>query len=47
MGLFLKVFIGFWIIWILWYVTGGPLRDESSKPVIHNDFQSIIPEGQQ
>jgi hypothetical protein len=33
MGAFLiKVFAGFWIIWILWYLTGGPLRDDKTKP---------------
>ncbi len=34
MGLFLKIFIGFWIIWIIWYVTGGPLRDDKTKPYV-------------
>jgi hypothetical protein len=34
MGLFAKIFIGFWVIWIIWYVTGGPLRDDKSKPFI-------------
>ncbi len=34
MATLLKIFFGFWLIWILWYVTGGPLRDEKSKPYI-------------
>jgi hypothetical protein len=35
MGMFfLKIFVGFWIIWILWYITGGPLRDDKSKPFV-------------
>lgn len=34
MGLFLKIFIGFWLIWILWYITGGPLRDDVTKPYV-------------
>ncbi len=34
MGLFFKLFFGFWTIWILWYVTGGPLRDDASRPYI-------------
>ncbi len=34
MGTLLKIFVGFWIIWILWYLTGGPLRDDRSKPYI-------------
>jgi hypothetical protein len=29
-----KIFIGFWLIWILWYITGGPLRDDKSKPYV-------------
>lgn len=34
MKLFLKVFVGFWAIWILWYVTGGPLRDDKTHPYV-------------
>lgn len=34
MGILLKIFIGFWMLWLLWYVTGGPLRDDKSKPYI-------------
>lgn len=34
METFLKIFFGFWAIWILWYVTGGPLRDDRTKPYI-------------
>lgn len=34
MEFFLKVFFGFWLIWIIWYVTGGPLRDDRSRPYI-------------
>jgi hypothetical protein len=34
MGVLLKIFFGFWIIWLLWYVTGGPLRDDKSRPFI-------------
>ncbi len=34
MELFLKIFVGFWAIWLLWYVTGGPLRDDKTKPYI-------------
>jgi hypothetical protein len=29
-----KIFIGFWIVWIIWYVTGGPLRDDKTKPFV-------------
>jgi hypothetical protein len=31
---FLKIFAGFWLIWILWYITGGPLRDDKSTPYV-------------
>lgn len=34
MGTLLKIFIGFWIVWILWYITGGPLRDDKTKPFV-------------
>lgn len=34
MELLLKIFLGFWVIWILWYVTGGPLRDDKNKPYV-------------
>jgi hypothetical protein len=34
MATFFKFFVGFWIVWILWYITGGPLRDDKSKPYI-------------
>ncbi|MFA5132243.1 MAG: hypothetical protein WC444_02870 [Candidatus Paceibacterota bacterium] len=34
MGVLLKIFFGFWLVWLLWYVTGGPLRDDRSKPYI-------------
>lgn len=34
MSLFLKIFIGFWVIWIIWYITGGPLRDDKTKPYV-------------
>ncbi len=35
MGTLLKIFIGFWSIWIIWYITGGPLRDDKTKPYVH------------
>ncbi|MFA6608633.1 MAG: hypothetical protein WCT07_01875 [Candidatus Paceibacterota bacterium] len=34
MATFLKIFLGFWALWIIWYLTGGPLRDDKSKPYI-------------
>ncbi len=27
----LYIFVGFWALWILWYLTGGPLRDDKTK----------------
>lgn len=30
----IKIFIVFWAVWIIWYVTGGPLRDDKSRPYI-------------
>lgn len=43
MGLFLKIFAGFWIIWILWYVTGGPLRDTKDPYVRFTGDGTIVP----
>lgn len=34
METFLKIFAGFWIVWIIWYITGGPLRDDRTKPYV-------------
>lgn len=34
MAIFLKIFLGFSIIWMIWYMTGGPLRDDRNKPFI-------------
>lgn len=46
MGTLLKIFFGFWALWILWYLTGGPLRDNSSKPFIRlNSEGQIEPAG--
>lgn len=28
------IFLGFWAVWCLWYLSGGPLRSEKSKPFI-------------
>ncbi len=45
-GYFIKFFVGFWIIWILWYLTGGPLRDDKTKPFIGFDKQGqLVPLG--
>jgi hypothetical protein len=29
-GLLLKIFAVFWAIWIAWYLTGGPLRNDGT-----------------
>jgi hypothetical protein len=34
MATLLKIFAGFWVLWILWYITGGPLRDDKTKPFV-------------
>lgn len=34
MGNLIKFFAIFWAVWILWYITGGPLRDDKTKPFI-------------
>lgn len=34
MSTLLKIFFGFWAIWIIWYITGGPLRDDKTKPYV-------------
>ncbi len=34
MSLLLKIFVGFWALWIIWYITGGPLRDDKTKPFV-------------
>jgi len=35
MGTFLlKGFAIFWAIWIAWYLTGGPLRDDKTNPFV-------------
>ena len=42
MGLFLKIFAGFWIVWIIWYITGGPLRDDKAKPFIGPNSKGVL-----
>jgi hypothetical protein len=34
MSTLIKIFAIFWAIWILWYVTGGPLRDDATKKYV-------------
>jgi hypothetical protein len=33
-GFIFKGFAIFWGIWLLWYITGGPLRDNKTKPFV-------------
>jgi hypothetical protein len=42
MKLFFQIFAGFWIFWIIWYLTGGPLRDDRSKPYIGLDKNGTL-----
>jgi hypothetical protein len=37
MGTLIKIFTIFWAVWIIWYLTGGPLRDDKTKPYIGFD----------
>lgn len=39
-----KIFFGFWIVWLLWYITGGPLRDDKTKPFIGPNEQGTLVE---
>lgn len=41
MQLFLKIFIGFCVVWILWYVTGGPLRDTKNPFIAPDDASGL------
>jgi hypothetical protein len=41
MKTFMTLFVGFWVVWIIWYVTGGPLRDDKTKPYV-----MVTPTGQ-
>jgi hypothetical protein len=34
MWLFMKAFGIFWIIFLIWYLTGGPLRDDKTKKYV-------------
>jgi len=43
MELFLKIFAGFWVIWFIWYITGGPLRTTVKYPLVkYKDPQGFI-----
>ena len=40
----LYVFVGFWVLWIFWYLGGGPLRDDNSKAFVtpgQNGFEYV------
>lgn len=34
MGFLIKAFAIFWAVWFIWYITGGPLRDDRTKPYV-------------
>ena len=40
MSTFWKIFAGFWVIWLVWYFTGGPQRTESIKPYVKYDYDT-------
>lgn len=43
METFVKVFAAFWILWLIWYITGGPLRTTNKYPLVkHTDNNGFI-----
>ena len=42
MGTLLKIFAIFSAVWILWYLTGGPLRDDKTHPYVGFDKNGAI-----
>jgi hypothetical protein len=36
-GFLLKFFAIFWAIWIAWYLTGGPLRNDGTSAFVRFD----------
>ncbi len=46
MGFLLKAFAIFWAIWIIWYITGGPLRNDGTTLFVqYGPNGQIIPVG--
>lgn len=41
MSTFWKIFIGFWIIWLIWYWSGGPQRTTNVKPYVRYDHDTM------
>lgn len=37
MSVIFKIFLGLCLFWLFWYLTGGPLRDDKSRPFIGPD----------
>lgn len=40
MSIIWKILIGFMIIWLIWYWTGGPQRSTNIKPFLRYDYDS-------
>jgi hypothetical protein len=40
MSTFWKIFIGFWVIWLIWYWTGGPQRTTGVKPYLKYNYDT-------
>ncbi len=40
MSLFWKIFLGFCIIWLIWYFSGGPARTDNIKPYVRYDYDT-------
>jgi hypothetical protein len=34
MKIFGIIFVSFWVLWLMWYITGGPLRNTSKYPLV-------------
>lgn len=40
--LFLKIIAGVAALWVIWYVTGGPLRSTGDKPFVSFDNGQLL-----
>ena len=40
MATFWKIFAGFWLIWLIWYFTGGPERSGNIKPYVQYNYDT-------
>ncbi len=40
MSIVWKVLVGFMIVWLIWYWTGGPQRSTNIKPFLRYDYNT-------